>query len=57
MLTLSFVVRDPTGHLASNRYFETIRRGGAVGVGAGGEIVNVTHVFQPWGRFSAANSL
>jgi hypothetical protein len=38
-------------------YFVTIRRGGAVGVGAGGEIVNVTQVFQPWGRFSAANSL
>jgi hypothetical protein len=38
-------------------YFVIIRRGGAVGVGAGGEIVNVTQVFQPWGRFSAANSL
>ena len=41
---------------AGSRYFVTIRRGGAVGVGAGGEIVNVTQVFQPWGRFSAANS-
>jgi hypothetical protein len=39
------------------RYFVIIRRGGAGGVGAGGEIVNVTQVFQPWGRFSAANSL
>src|SRR5262245_41281188 len=38
-------------------YFATIRRGGAVGVGAGGEIVNVTQVFQPWARFSASNSL
>src|SRR5262245_25066271 len=42
----------PDGH-----YFVIIRRGGAVGVGAGGEIVNVTQVFQPWGRFSAENSL
>ena len=32
-------------------------RGGALGVGAAGEIVNVTQVFQPSGRFSAANSL
>ena len=38
-------------------YFVTIRRVGALGVGVGGEIVNVTQVFQPWGRFSAANSL
>jgi len=30
----------------------TIRLGGVLGVGVGGEIVNVTHVFQPWGRFS-----
>ena len=37
-------------------YFVIIRRG-AVGVGAAGEITNVTHVFQPSGRFSAANSL
>jgi hypothetical protein len=28
-----------------------------LGDGAAGEIVNVTQVFQPWGRFSAANSL
>jgi hypothetical protein len=34
-----------------------IRRGGALGVGAAGEITNVTQVFQPSGRFSAANSL
>jgi hypothetical protein len=32
-----------------NRYLVIIRRGGAVGVGAGGEIVNVTQVFEPWG--------
>jgi hypothetical protein len=38
------------------RYFVTMRRG-ADGVGAAGEIENVTHVFQPSGRFSAANSL
>jgi hypothetical protein len=37
-------------------YFVTMRRG-ADGVGAAGEITNVTHVFQPSGRFSAANSL
>ena len=37
-------------------YFVTMRRGGD-GVGAGGEIVNETQVFQPWARFSAANSL
>ena len=37
-------------------YFMTMRRG-ADGVGAAGEITNVTHVFQPSGRFSAANSL
>ena len=37
-------------------YFVTMRRGGD-GVGAAGEITNVTHVFQPSGRFSAANSL
>ena len=37
-------------------YFVTIRRG-VDGVGAAGEIENVTHVFQPSGRFSAANSL
>ena len=37
-------------------YFLTMRRG-ADGVGAAGEITNVTHVFQPSGRFSAANSL
>ena len=37
-------------------YFMTMRRG-ADGVGAAGEIENVTHVFQPSGRFSAANSL
>ena len=37
-------------------YFMTMRRGGD-GVGAPGEITNVTHVFQPSGRFSAANSL
>lgn len=34
-----------------------IRFGGAVGVGAAGEIANVTQAFQPSGRFSAANSL
>jgi hypothetical protein len=28
-----------------------------LGDGGAGEIVNVTQVFQPWGRFSAANSL
>jgi hypothetical protein len=37
-------------------YFMTMRRG-ADGVGAAGEITNVTHVFQPSGRFSPANSL
>ena len=37
-------------------YFMTMRRG-ADGVGAAGEITNVTHVFRPSGRFSAANSL
>ncbi len=37
-------------------YFMTMRRG-ADGVGAAGEITNVTHVFQPSARFSAANSL
>jgi len=40
------------------RYFVTIRVGARwLGEGAGGETVNVTHVFQPWGRFSATNSL
>src|SRR5262245_25370199 len=50
--------KTQTGHrfLAGSRYFVIIRRGGVVGVGVGGEIVNVTQVFQPWGRFSAANS-
>lgn len=38
-------------------YFVIIRFGGAVGVGAAGEMTNVTHAFQPSGRFSAANSL
>ena len=38
-------------------YFVIMRRGDALGVGAAGEITNVTHVFQPSGRFSAANSL
>jgi len=37
-------------------YFMTMRRG-ADEVGAAGEITNVTHVFQPSGRFSVANSL
>ena len=37
-------------------YFVNLGRGG-VGVGAAGEITNVTQVFQPSGRFSAANSL
>jgi hypothetical protein len=37
-------------------YFVTMRRGGD-GVGAAGEITKVTQVFQPSGRFSAANSL
>ena len=32
-------------------------RGDALGVGAAGESVNVTQIFQPSGRFSAANSL
>jgi hypothetical protein len=41
----------------AHSYFVTIRRGGELGVGAGGEIVNVTQVFQPAARFSAANSL
>ena len=39
-------------------YFVIMRFGDdELGDGAGGEIVNVTQVFQPWGRFSAANSL
>lgn len=38
-------------------YFVLIRFGGAVGVGAAGEIENVTQAFQPSGRLSAANSL
>ena len=38
-------------------YFVTIRRGIALGAGAAGEMINVTQVFQPSGRFSAANSL
>jgi hypothetical protein len=37
-------------------YFMTMRRGGAVAVGAAGEITNVTQAFQPSGRFSLANS-
>jgi hypothetical protein len=40
------------------RYFvSSALRGIALGVGAAGEITNVTQVFQPSGRFSAANSL
>jgi hypothetical protein len=39
-------------------YFVTIRIGGGLlAEGAAGESVNVTQVFQPSGRFSAANSL
>jgi hypothetical protein len=38
-------------------YFVTIRRlGVTVLAGAIGEIENVSHVFQPAGRFSEANS-
>jgi hypothetical protein len=52
--------RSPRGIYATRTfqvgYFVTMRRGGD-GVGAAGEITNVTHVFQPSGRFSAANSL
>jgi hypothetical protein len=46
-----------TDRHGSPHYFVTIRLGGVLGVGAGGEIVNVTQVFQLCGRFSAANSL
>jgi hypothetical protein len=42
--------------LPDGGYFVILGRGGA-GVGAAGEITNVTQVFQPSGRFSAANSL
>jgi hypothetical protein len=43
----------------ANRYFviRGLRRGGGLGVDGAGEITNVTQVFQPSGRFSAANSL
>ena len=44
------------GPRPDDSYFVNLGRGG-VGVGAAGEITNVTHVFQPSGRFSAANSL
>ena len=39
-------------------YFTIVRRpgGGAAACGAADEIENVSHVFQPAGRFSAANS-
>ena len=38
-------------------YFVSIAlRGGALGVGAAGEITNVTQVFQPSGRFFPPNS-
>lgn len=38
-------------------YFVTMRLGSAEGAGAAGEIANVSHTFQPSGRFSAPNSL
>ena len=53
-MRLSETARDAETVLG---YFVTIRRVGALGVGVGGEIVNVTQVFQPAARFSAANSL
>jgi hypothetical protein len=37
-------------------YFVSIRRGAALGVCSAGESTNVTHVFQPSGRLSCANS-
>jgi hypothetical protein len=50
---VSPVIPEPrTGY-----YFVTIRREGIVVlVSAAGEIENVSHVFQPAGRFSEANS-
>lgn len=38
------------------RYFRTNIDCGAVGVGAAGEMAKVSQVFQPSGRFCAANS-
>jgi hypothetical protein len=46
-----------TGRCTDRSYLMIIRRGDGPGVLAGGEIVKVTQVFQPFGRFSAANSL
>jgi hypothetical protein len=38
------------------RYFVIIRRGGALGVCSAGESTNVSHTFQPSGRFWLSNS-
>ena len=38
-------------------YFVTIRRGGPLGVCSAGESTNVSHTFQPSGRFWFSNSL
>jgi len=40
-----------------NRYFVIMCLGGALGVGAAGEIAKVSQTFQPSGRCSAPNSL
>jgi hypothetical protein len=37
-------------------YFVIIRRGAVLGACSAGEITNVTHPFQPAGRFWLANS-
>jgi hypothetical protein len=51
------LIPDADQNATLETYFVTIRRVGAtVLVGAIGEIENVSHVFQPAGRFSAANS-
>ena len=51
------VAPSSTTPVDARRYFVTMRRGGALVGAAAGEITNVSHVFQPSGRWSEANSL
>lgn len=51
------IVGADTADVRNNRYFVILGLGGGAALGAVGEITNVTQVFQPSGRCSAANSL